>query len=333
MSAAPLVLGGDIGGTNTKLGLAALDGDARPAAVKRYASRDYRTLEHAVETFLSDAGVAAGDVKAACFAVAGPVDHGRAALTNLPWRLEETALARHLGIGRVSLINDFSAAGRGIALLAPSDLLTLQEGKADAEGDRVVVGAGTGLGVALLDWSSTHYVVHASEAGHTDFAPNDVVQDELLAYLRREFPHVSYERVVSGAGIGRILAFLEYSTRRARSPELATAMAHLDPARAIAESAIARRDELAVQALDLFASAYGSFAGNMALTMLAHGGVYVAGGIAPKIAAKLTDGAFIRAFRDKGRFRTLLESLPVRVVMNEHVGLLGALAEARRIAA
>ena len=333
MSAQGFVLGGDIGGTNTKLGLAQLGAASQPDFIKRYASREHATLELVVETFLAEAGARAGAVKAACFAVAGPVEHGRAKLTNLPWRLEEAALARDLGIGRVSLVNDFAEAGLGIAELEPADLLTLQTGTPDDEGSRVVVGAGTGLGVALLERDGAHYEVHPSEAGHADFAPNDVLQDELLAHLRREFPHVSYERVVSGAGLVRIFEYLERSTRRARSPELAVAMAHVDPARAISEAALAGSDDLALRALDLFVSAYGSFAGNMALATLAHGGVYVAGGIAPKIAAKLNDGTFIRAFREKGRFRTLLETMPVHVVMNEHVGLLGALAEARRIVA
>ena len=330
--AAALVLGADVGGTNTKLALARIgSGAPRLLEMRSYASREHATLEHVVETFLREAAQDAKGVRAACFAVAGPVEHGRGKLTNLAWQPDEQVIAQHFGFPHTCVINDFAAAGIGIGQLAPTDLLTLQEGHAEEGGDRVVVGAGTGLGVALLEWSGTRYVVHASEAGHTDFAPNDALQDDLLAHVRREFPHVSYERILSGAGIARILAFLEASGAGATSPALKAAMARGDPARAITESALEGRDPVAMRALDVFVAAYGSFAGNMALTMLARGGVYIAGGIAPKIASKLADGTFRRAFAAKGRFRSLLESLPVHVVMNEHVGLYGAVVEAGRL--
>jgi glucokinase len=234
-------------------------------------------------------------------------------------------------VPRVCLVNDFAAAGLGIAHLRADDLLTLQAGVPVERGDRVVVGAGTGLGVAVLDWDDSGHEIHPSEAGHTDFAPVDPLQDQLLVHLRRQFPRVSCERVLSGAGLGYILAFLIESGGGTPSPALAAGMREGKAASAITELALAREDALAVRTLDLFVAAYGSFAGNMALVTLAHGGVYIAGGIAPKIAGKLADGDFMRAFTAKGRFRPLLESLPVHVVMNDQVGLYGALAEASRI--
>ncbi len=190
-----------------------------------------------------------------------------------------------------------------------------------------------GLGVAILLFQDGAYRVHASEAGHGDFAPGDAMQDALVRYLRERFGHVSYERVVSGQGPPAIVEFLASTQGCTPSRELEEAIAQGDAAKAITQFALEDRDPAAVRALDLFASAYGAFAGNMALTVLAHGGVFIAGGIAPKIAAKLVDGTFMRAFCAKGRFQKLLETIPVNVVMNEQVGLYGALLEAGRTAA
>jgi glucokinase len=331
-----LVLAADVGGTNLKLALARCGGGEREILGRTvYHSRDYTALAAAVTAFLNDLRFqGCGPVAAACFAVAGPVENGRARLTNLPWGVDEDAVARELGIPHVRVINDFAAAGLGIAELAESDFLTLQGGSAIERGDRVVIGAGTGLGVAWLIWDGERhrYRVHPSEGGHADFAPNDALQDELLAHLRRERGHVSAERVLSGPALAAIFDFLRQRDRIEPISALAEAMTKGDPAGAIAEFALSGGDSLAVRALDLFVSAYGAFAGNMALVALAHGGIYVAGGIAPKIAKKLEDGTFIRAFRSKGRFRALLESIPVKVVKNEQVGLLGAVAEAARLA-
>jgi glucokinase len=330
-----IVLAADVGGTNTKLALAQFDAGAL-ALIRRdaYSSQAYASLEGIVQTFLSHPDLAsrAGSVVGACFAVAGPVERGCARLTNVAWEIDESRLSRHFSIARVSVINDFAAAGVGIDQLAASDFLTLQEGVALDKADRVIVGAGTGLGVASLTWSEVGYRVHPSEGGHADFAPVDAVQDELLIHLRREFGRVSYERVLSGPGLPRIFTFLKQRGPIVPSDALLNAMTLGDPAGAITEFALGHRDAVAEHALDIFASAYGAFAGNMALTALAHGGIYVAGGIAPKIAPKLADGTFMRAFMAKGRMRTVLETMPVKVVMNEQVGLMGALAEAARIA-
>jgi glucokinase len=331
-----IVLAGDIGGTNAKLGLGRYDG-AQVTLLARgvYPSRQQPSLEAAIDAFLSEPSVAAAahTVSGACFAVAGPVKDGVGRLTNLPWSVGEAALARHLRLGAVRVINDFAAAGVGIPALAPSDLLTLQAGIPAAEAPRVILGAGTGLGIAILLFQDGAYRVHASEAGHGDFASGDAVQDALVRYLRGRFGHVSYERVVSGRGLPVILDFLESTQTCAPSRALMDAMAEGDAAPAVTRFALEEGDPAAVRALDLFVSAYGAFAGNMALTALAHGGVFVAGGIAPKIASKLEDGTFMRAFCAKGRFQKLLETIPVHVVMNEQVGLYGALLEAGRAAA
>jgi glucokinase len=201
-----------------------------------------------------------------------------------------------------------------------------------ARGTRLIIGAGTGLGVGVLTWQEDGYAVHPSEAGHSDFAPVDRQQDLLLAHLRRSFGRVSYERVVSGPGLMRIFSFLQEAGDGVPSRQLLDATRKRnDTAELIAEFAISRVDPVAVKALDLFVAVYGAFAGNMALVTLARGGVYIAGGIAPKIAAKLRDGAFMRAFTSKGRFSDLLASMPVHVVKNPQVGLLGAIREAGRL--
>jgi glucokinase len=331
-----LVIGADVGGTTTKFALAKFEaGVPRIVAREVYRSAQYASLELVTEAFLREPEVApvAKAIAGACFAVAGPVEHGRASLTNLPWRPDEAEIARRFAFPHVRIINDFAAAGHGIAYLFGDDLLTLQPGQPVEHEPRVVVGAGTGLGVATLDWDPTGWEVHASEAGHTDFAPIDALQDQLLHFLRSRFGRVSYERVISGPGLPRIVEFLERNGHAVRSPALAEGMESGDPAKAIAECALRKEDEVAVRALDIFASAYGAFAGNMALATLAYGGVYVAGGIAPQIAEKLQDGTFMGAFAAKGRFQKLLHAIPVHVVMNRQVGLYGALAEAARAAA
>jgi glucokinase len=331
------LLAADVGGTKTIVALA----DASkpwPAIIarERYSSRDFSTLESLLEHFLvrNEMAPPVRTIAAACFSVAGPVIGNATTLTNLRWRIEADRIADRLAVPRVKLINDFGAAGLGITCLAPDDLAALQHGSPRERGVRVVIGAGTGLGVGWLTWHEDRYVSHPSEAGHSDFAPRDELQDELLAYLRRSFEHVSAERVISGPGLARIFEFLRESKREVPAPELLEAIRsgedEAEP-ELISDFAIAGRDAAAVRALDIFACAYGAFAGDMALATLAHGGVYIAGGIAPKILAKLEDGTFLRAFLDKGRYRELLQTMPVHVVLNPEVGLYGALSEAARL--
>lgn len=324
----------DVGGTWTTMAIAA-DGP-RPAiaAYHVYPSRDFTGLEAIVADFLARPELVqhGGRIEAACISVAGPVVDNASTLTNLGWAVDGAALARSLGLPAVKLINDFSAAGLGIGHLADTDIETLQAGRPVERGTRLVIGAGTGLGVGVLTWQVGGYIVHPSEAGHADFAPVDGQQDLLLAHLRRSFGRVSYERVVSGPGLMRIFSFLQETGAGIPSRQLLDATrTRNDTAEAIAEFAVSRLDPIAVRALDMFVAVYGAFAGNMALATLSSGGVYISGGIAPKIAAKLKDGVFMRAFTSKGRFSDLLAGFPVRVVKNPRVGLLGAILEAGRL--
>jgi glucokinase len=330
------LLAADVGGTKTLVALA----DRRRAwpnvvAERTYASRDFGSLEAVLLNFLArpDTAEHARDIAGACLSVAGPVVENRATLPNLGWRIDAVPIAASCRLPALGMINDFAAAGLGLKRLAARDFVTLQRGVARAHATRLVIGAGTGLGVGWLTWNGQDYVPHDSEAGHVDFAPLDELQDELLAYLRRNFGRVSCERVISGPGLMRIFSFLQEKGVGMPSREmLAASKDSPDATAVIGEFGASQRDPLAVKALDVFVSAYGAFAGNVALATLAHGGVYIAGGIAPKMVAKLQDGSFIRAFTDKGRFSELLKTMPVHVVMNPCVGLYGALLEAERLA-
>jgi glucokinase len=330
------VLAADIGGTKTIMALAARGKPWSTVVAERtYASRDFSMLEAVIQNFMARPEVAenAGNVAAACFAVAGPVVGSGTTLTNLGWRIDAREIAARFRLPAVTLVNDFAAAGLGLPRLAGSDLVTLQHGLPREHGTRLVIGAGTGLGVGWLTWDGSRYRPHDSEAGHADFAPLDDLQDRLLVSLRRNFGRVSWERVVSGPGLMRIFSFLQEAGMESPSREMIEASKRRpDATEVIGEFGLARRDPLAVRALDLFVATYGAFAGNAALATLAHGGVYVAGGIAPKIVEKLQEGTFMRAFNDKGRFSDLLKTLPVYVVMNPKVGLYGALLEAERLA-
>jgi glucokinase len=332
------LLAADVGGTRTTIALARESGAARPEIVAQqsYPSQRFDGLTPIALDFLARPEVAAhrSAIAAACFALAGPVLANRVRITNLGWEVDGDRLAAELRLSEVKLINDFTAAGLGIVQLAAGEFVTLQAGKPLARAMRLIVGAGTGLGVGLMTWQDERYIVHPSEAGHMDFAPTDETQDRLLVYLRRTFGRVSYERVVSGPGLLRIFAFLEGNGAGLASKPLREALRmRSDAFEAIAEFAAGRRDPLAVRALDIFIAAYGAFAGNLALATLARGGVYLGGGIAPRIVNRLAEGDFLRAFADKGRFSELLSTIPVHVVMNPAVGLHGALDEARRMIA
>jgi glucokinase len=329
------LLAADVGGTNVALALAAAGG-ARPeiVAYRVYACQEFAGLQPIISDFLQQPQVAGHRkaIAAACFSVAGPVASNSTTLTNLGWKISGNALAAELRLPEVLLMNDFSAAGLGITRLAPNELETLQAGRPVAQAARLIIGAGTGLGAGLMTWQDDGYTVHPSEAGHADFAPVDELQDKLLAHLRRTYGRVSYERVVSGPGLMRIFSFLQATGAGIPARQLLDASkTRADTTELIAEFALARLDPLAVRALDLFVAIYGAFAGNMALATLARGGVYIAGGIAPKIAPKLKEGAFMRAFASKGRFSEVLAMMPVQVVMNPQVGLYGALLEAARL--
>jgi glucokinase len=306
-----VILAGDIGGTSTRLAL--FDGDPRePVALEVYRSHEHAGLDEMVADFV--AGHPA-EVRRACFGVAGPVRGGRCVdTTNLAWPVDGSVLARVLGLRGVSLLNDLEANARGLAALRPSDYEVLAPGEPAASGNAAVVSAGTGLGQAGLFWDGERHHVFATEGGHADFAPRNRLEEGLRRYLESEHGHVSYERVCSGIGlvnIHRYLRGLEGGGEELDAP-------------AITAAALDGSDPVCVRALELMVSIYGAQAGNVALTLLATGGVYLGGGFPPRILPKLRDGTFMQAFLDKGRFRGLLEQIPVRVILNDRTALIGA---------
>ena len=325
-----MLLAGDIGGTNTRLGLYRDDGTALALAHSAsYESRSFSTLEEIVLRFLRTSK--REPPSSACFAVAGAVVAGQVRTTNLPWVVRQEELARRLAIPRVTLMNDLEAAAHGvIAITDASDLLPLQRGSvAEEHGPLALVAAGTGLGVALMTWDGTRYQVSPSEGGHASFAPQNEIEDALLVFLRAELGHVSFERVVSGPGLANVYRFLrEY--RGVPEPQwLTERIAGGDPSPAISAAALAHEDEVCDEALSIFASVYGAAAGSVALTALAMGGVFIGGGIAPKILPRLRDGVFLDAFAHKGRFADAMRRIPVQVVLAPNVALVGAAECAR----
>jgi glucokinase len=252
-------------------------------------------------------------------------------VTNLPWEVDAGELSRCVDGRPVRLINDFAAVGYGIEALHAEDLLELQAGVPQARGVRAVLGAGTGLGQAILAWQGTGYEVLTGEGGHADFAPTNELQMGLLRFLRARLGRACWENVLSGPGLANIYAYLREHGGATPSAGLEQAVASGDPAAAVSEFALTGKDPVALQALDLFVEVYGAQAGNLALTCLPRGGLYVAGGIAPRILAALASGAFLRTFQAKGPMSDLLATIPVRVVKNAAVGVLGAALSAARL--
>jgi glucokinase len=324
-----VILAGDVGGTKTALAL--FERRGRALTVVREGvlpSQGFATLTDAIRQFLTDDVPASID--AACVGVAGPVIDGRCTATNLPWVIDEADLATCLGTPRMRLVNDLEATGHGVLRLPRSALAPLQTGTT-RKGSMALIAAGTGLGEVLLVWDGRRHHVVGSEGGHTDFAPRTDLEAELLRFLREEFGRVSYERVVSGPGLYNIYRFL-LATDGSSEPEwLRSRMESGDPSAVVAEVALDHGDSRAVQALDLFVSIYVAEAGNLALKTLAVGGVFVGGGIAPKIRAKLEDGTFVAAFRDKGRLGEMMAGIPVHLVLEPRAALLGAAAVARSL--
>jgi glucokinase len=317
-----IVLGGDIGGTNTRLGLFEIQqGRLSTRSLRTFPSKEYDHLDVIVAEFIAQCECS---WDAACLAVAGPVHEGRVATTNLPWLVDATALALQLRLPQVGLINDLEAIGYGIPQLQASDLVTLAEGPPGATGNQAIIAAGTGLGQAGCFWDGQRLKPYACEGGHADFAPRNELEIDLLRHMLRKFPRVSYERVLSGAGLFDLYVFLHRSERGDEpAPLTETIYQQAHPA-VIVRAALDGRSQRCALALDLFVSLYGAEAGNLALKAMARGGVYVAGGIAPRIVDWMKRGGFMHAFLDKGRMQPLLESMPVHVVTNGNVGLLGA---------
>lgn len=342
-----LLLTGDIGGTKTNLLLAIATPPDRlqPLYQASFASAAYPDLVPMVQEFLAEAqqqGILSRSPEVACFGIAGPVVAGTARLTNLPWQLSEARLAAELGIARVELINDFAAIAYGLPGLTAEDQVVVQAGEADPAAPIAILGAGTGLGEGFIIPTAQGLQVFGSEGSHADFAPQTALECELLAFLKRfhSIEHVSVERVVSGQGIAAIYAFLRDRCPEQESAELRTLFeawvngkeSAPDLAAAVSQAALNRSDALAEQAMQIFVSAYGAEAGNLALKLLSYGGVYVAGGIAGKILPLLTDGTFLNAFTAKGRVSGLLERTPLIIVTNPQVGLIGAGLRAAAIA-
>ena len=323
------VLAGDIGGTNARFALVDVSGEreARIVHESRYPSAEAPGLEPLVLRYLDEAP---SRPEVACFGIACPVVEGECEATNLPWKVSARALAGEIGIPRTTIINDFRAAGEGLHSLSGDEVAVLQQGSPAVHGPIALIGAGTGLGQGYLLWNGSRYVVHPSEGGHVDFSPTDGLQRDLLASLAGEYGRVSCERILSGDGLERIYRFLASSGAAPEQARVREEMAGNDPAAVIVQHAMAGSDALSVKALDLFIRAYGTAAGNLALTVLATGGVYVAGGIAPRIAQRLASGGFMDAFRAKGRLSDVVERMPVRVILTGDVALYGAAAVAAR---
>ncbi len=344
-----MILAGDIGGTKTYLALYEWATERTdPIRLESFQSRDYQSLEEILEEFLVPSAPSreagkfetasramdgaqqdrmSGDPKtvmAACFGVAGPVIDNRSQTTNLPWIIDAQKIAERFHIAHMQLLNDLEATAYGILLLRPDELEVLNFGISPSKRRALaLIAAGTGLGEAILFWDGNSYRPMPSEGGHSDFAPNNDNEIELLRYLRSQYLHVSYERVLSGPGLEAIYEYLR-DTKKNEPTWLAEKIKAGNPAAEISEAGLTGKAEIARQALDLFASIYGAEAGNLALKALSLDGVYVGGGIAPKLIEKLKDGTFMRSFINKGRYERLMRDMPVKVVMNPHTALLGA---------
>jgi len=326
-----MILAGDVGGTKIHLALYNFDsGNLKVIREHKYPAHDFACLDDVVNHFLSQDQLDRSEVKAACFGCPGPVRDGRIKLTNLPWALDIRELAPSLSIEHIFLINDLEANGYGIPELAPDKIFTLHEGDASAVGHRGLIAAGTGLGEAMLIWDGKlGHVPIPSEGGHCDFAARNETEIALLQYLQRTLGgRVSFERVVSGLGIKNVYAFCRDDRRMEEPAWLTERLAHEDPNAVIGQCGEDGSSEICAETLRIFASAYGAEAGNIALKILAMGGIYLGGGIGPKILKTLQNGAFIEAFLDKGRMAPILEAIPVRVILDDTCALLGAAAYA-----
>ncbi len=319
-----MLIAGDIGGTKTRLALVSPEAGPRAfVAEHEYHSGDFPGLQPIVQTFLESTG---GKITSACFDVAGPVIGGHAHLTNLPWDLDEAALARDLGLKQVTLLNDLQAIAYGVPHLEPSETVEINAGKAEAKSPIAVFAPGTGLGEAFLIWGGSEYIACSSEGGHADFAPCNSVQAELWAFLHARFGHVAYERVCAGSGLPNVYDFVRSRDPASEHPDFGAKLhAVQDRTPIIVEAALTEgdRNPLAAETLRILIDVWGAAAGNLALKVLATGGVYLAGGMPPRLLRQLQDGSFLRAFTDKGRFANLMHNVPVHVV-SINAALLGA---------
>ncbi|WP_295613316.1 glucokinase [Chamaesiphon sp. GL140_3_metabinner_50] len=338
------LLAGDIGGTKTLLRLDRTKLATDPTFIKSYHSQAYPNLAAIVTEFIAAAQTQLGtkiEIESACLGIAGAVVNGASYLPNLDWQINAEGLAAALGIPTLELINDFTAIGYGITQLQSADLHTLQTGQIRERAPIAIIGAGTGLGQGLLVHNGREYQVVATEGGHADFAARSIQEFDLVRYLcdRKQLDRISNERIISGSGIVAIYQFLRDTSNLSENSDIATVVqlwesqpeTAVDPAGAISAMAIAKTDPLAQATMQMFVSAYGAEAGNLALRTLPYGGLFVAGGIAIKNIPLIADGTFLKEFNHKGRVSNLLTDIPVHVILNPQVGLLGAVAQAARL--
>src|ERR1700674_544004 len=318
-----MILAGEIGATHTRLAAFETGGNQLQCAVeKTYMSQQHDGLAGILADFIKTEGI---PVHSACLGVAGPVRAGRSKISNLPWVIDRRDLAKQLKLNSVGLLNDLEAYAYGIDALESKDFTTLSEGSEDAEGNRAVISARTGLGVAGLYWDGFRHHPFACEGGHADFAPRSDIQMELLAYLQKKYGRISCERILSGPGIKNIYDFLR-DTHKAEEPEwLRTQIsAAPDPPGLISQMALQRKSEICDQILSIFVSVFGAETGNCALNFMSMGGIFIGGSIAAKIVPKMKDPVFLESFLDKGRMETILKDMPVKIVVNDNSGMIGA---------
>lgn len=324
-----MILAGDVGGTKTLLGLfRRAGGKLLPVRERSFPSQEHPSLEAMVKVFLSEGGER---VSGCAVGVAGPVVGGRSSIVNLRWPVDERRLSRTLGLRHARVLNDLEATAWGIAELSPRQLANLTPGSRPSPGNAALIAAGTGLGMAILNWDGMRHHPSATEGGHQGFAPRDDREIELLRFLLRRHGRVSVERIVSGPGISAIYEFLVGSGSGSESPRMRERMAAGDPNAAISEAGAAGEDRLAERTVDMFVAAYGAAAGDLALVARATAGLYIGGGIAPKILSKLRSGDFLRSFRAKGRLGSFVERVPVKVILEPRTALLGAAACAAQV--
>jgi glucokinase len=324
-----VILAGDVGGTKCNLALfSEKDGRLTPVFRQRFRSKDFAKFDLIAKEFARLAATHLGGevICAAGFGIAGPVINNRVRATNLPWTVDAAVLSEELGIPHIALLNDLGAWGHSIEYLDPADFAVLNPGTPEPGGTRALIAAGTGLGQAILAWDGERYRVVPSEGGHSDFAPHSEQQIELLRFMRRRYPQVSWELILSGRGFLTVHEFLNPLVKH-----LSFADPDADPAPEITHNALNHSCPVCVETLDLWTDIYGAEAGNLALKVLSLGGMYVAGGIAVKILEKMKDGTFVNSFRDKWHFENLLQNIPVSVILNENAPQLGAAYEALRL--
>jgi glucokinase len=319
----PMILAGDIGATRARLAAFQSDGNQlRSVVEKTYPSHEHSGVAELVSRFVQKEGIL---VHSACLGVAGPVRAGRSKISNLDWTIDARALASQLKLDSIGLLNDLEAYAYGLDVLESKDFASLSEGEEDAEGNRVVISARTGLGIAGLYWDGFRHHPFACEGGHADFAPKNELEMELAQYLRKKYQHVSCERILSGPGIKNIYDFLRDSKKAEEPAWLREQMNQApDPPALVSRLALEAKAAICEQALSIFVSVYGSEAGNCALNFMATGGVFIGGSIAAKIVPKMRDPVFMQSFLDKGRMQSLLADVPVKIVMNDDAGLIGA---------